>query len=187
MPPNVPAERVNAIRRAFDATMKDKEFLAEADKLKIEIDPLSGEQVAALIEQIYKTPAGRSARARRDGAEIARRDILRSLRTRDSGLKMTAARPHPRSMPPRGSRHYRSRSGLIFNSAASLSSCSTTSGNTGTPFVARRRGGHGAARPGRRMESKPGSTGDDFRSRNWRSISRLEGGDREKTRRRRAR
>ncbi len=57
MPPNVPAERVNAIRRAFDAVMKDKEFLDEADKLKIEIDPLSGEQVAALIEQIYKTPA----------------------------------------------------------------------------------------------------------------------------------
>ena len=52
MPPNVPAERVAAIRRAFDATMKDKEFLAEADKLKIEIDPLAGEQVAALIEQM---------------------------------------------------------------------------------------------------------------------------------------
>src|SRR6476646_5622523 len=56
-PPNVPAERVNGIRRAFDAVMKDKEFLEEADKLKIEIDPLGGEQVAALIEQLYKTPA----------------------------------------------------------------------------------------------------------------------------------
>ena len=64
MPPNVPAERVDAIRRAFDATMKDKEFLAEADKLKIEIDPLAGEQVAALIEQIYKTPAETVARVR---------------------------------------------------------------------------------------------------------------------------
>jgi tripartite-type tricarboxylate transporter receptor subunit TctC len=64
MPPNVPAERVNAIRRAFDAAMKDKEFLDEADKLKIEVDPLSGEQVAALIEQIYKTPAETVARVR---------------------------------------------------------------------------------------------------------------------------
>ena len=64
MPPNVPAERVDAIRRAFDATMKDKEFLGEADKLKIEIDPLAGEQVAALIEQIYKTPAETVARVR---------------------------------------------------------------------------------------------------------------------------
>src|SRR3954447_21840023 len=33
MPPGVPAERVEAVRRAFDATMKDKEFLADADKL----------------------------------------------------------------------------------------------------------------------------------------------------------
>jgi tripartite-type tricarboxylate transporter receptor subunit TctC len=64
MPPNVPAERVAAIRRAFDAVMKDKDFLDEADKLKIEIDPLSGEQVAALIEQIYKTPAETVARVR---------------------------------------------------------------------------------------------------------------------------
>lgn len=64
MPPNVPAERVTAIRRAFDATMKDKEFLAEAEKLKIEIDPLTGEQVAALIVDIYKTPAGTVERVR---------------------------------------------------------------------------------------------------------------------------
>src|SRR6185369_15872928 len=35
MPPNVPAERVTTIRRGFDAVMKDQEFLAEAEKLKI--------------------------------------------------------------------------------------------------------------------------------------------------------
>jgi tripartite-type tricarboxylate transporter receptor subunit TctC len=64
MPPNVPNERVNAMRRAFDAAMKDRELLDEADKLKIEIDPLSGEQVAALIEQIYQTPAETVARVR---------------------------------------------------------------------------------------------------------------------------
>ena len=64
MPPNVPAERVTAVRRAFDATMKDKEFLAEADKLKIEIDPLSGEQVAALIGELYRTPPETVARVR---------------------------------------------------------------------------------------------------------------------------
>ena len=64
MPPNVPPERVSAIRRAFEATMRDKEFLEEADKLKIEIDPLSGEQVAALIVQIDKTPAATVERVR---------------------------------------------------------------------------------------------------------------------------
>jgi tripartite-type tricarboxylate transporter receptor subunit TctC len=64
LPPNVPADRVNAIRRAFDATMKDPEFLAEAEKLKIEVDPLTGEQVAALIVDIYKTPAATVERVR---------------------------------------------------------------------------------------------------------------------------
>jgi tripartite-type tricarboxylate transporter receptor subunit TctC len=64
MPPNVPKERVEAIRHAFDAAMKDKELQAEAEKLKIEIDPLTGEQVAALIVDIYKTPAETVARVR---------------------------------------------------------------------------------------------------------------------------
>jgi tripartite-type tricarboxylate transporter receptor subunit TctC len=56
MPPNVPADRVAAIRRAFDATMKDREFLAEAERLKIEIDPMSGEEIAKMLEQIARTP-----------------------------------------------------------------------------------------------------------------------------------
>ena len=51
LPPNVPAARVDVLRRAFDATMKDAAFLAEADKLKIEVDPLTGEQMAALGER----------------------------------------------------------------------------------------------------------------------------------------
>jgi len=56
LPPNVPPDRVAALRRAFDATMKDPAYLAEADKLKIEVDPLSGEQVAALVDQVTRTP-----------------------------------------------------------------------------------------------------------------------------------
>ena len=64
MPPNVPAARVTAIRRAFDATMKDPDFLAEADKLKIEIDPVTGEQIAKMLEEISKTPADVVARVR---------------------------------------------------------------------------------------------------------------------------
>ena len=64
VPPNVPAERVEAIRRAFDATMADKDFLAEAEKLKVDVDPLTGEQVADLIAQLYRTPADVVARVR---------------------------------------------------------------------------------------------------------------------------
>lgn len=56
LPPNVPAARVDALRRAFDATMRDAAYLADAERLKIDIDPLSGEEVAALIAQVLRTP-----------------------------------------------------------------------------------------------------------------------------------
>jgi tripartite-type tricarboxylate transporter receptor subunit TctC len=64
LPPNVPPERVAALRRAFDATMKDPAFLAEADKLKIDVDPLTGEQLAALVEQVSRTAPDTIARVR---------------------------------------------------------------------------------------------------------------------------
>jgi len=64
LPPNVPPERVEALRRAFDATLKDPAFLADADRSKIEVDPLTGAQVAALVEQVSRTPADTVARVR---------------------------------------------------------------------------------------------------------------------------
>jgi tripartite-type tricarboxylate transporter receptor subunit TctC len=64
LPPGVPEARVTAIRRAFDATMKDPEFLAEADKLKIDIDPMTGEQMSDLLKAIYQTPEATVAQVR---------------------------------------------------------------------------------------------------------------------------
>ncbi len=64
-PPGVPAERVKALRDAFNATMKDKDFLAEATKIKIDISPATGEQVAAFIAGIYKSPPEVVARAKK--------------------------------------------------------------------------------------------------------------------------
>jgi tripartite-type tricarboxylate transporter receptor subunit TctC len=64
LPPNVPAARVQALRRAFDATMKDPAYLAEADKLKIEVEPLTGEEVATFVEQVIRTLAETVARVR---------------------------------------------------------------------------------------------------------------------------
>jgi tripartite-type tricarboxylate transporter receptor subunit TctC len=64
LPPNVPPERVEALRRAFDATMRDPAFLAETEKLKIEVEPLTGEQVAGLIAEAYATAADTVARVR---------------------------------------------------------------------------------------------------------------------------
>ena len=64
VPPGVPPARVEALRRAFDATMKDKAFLAEADKLKIEIDAITGEQLAELVMQVNRTPTDIVTRVR---------------------------------------------------------------------------------------------------------------------------
>jgi len=55
-PPGVPADRVKALRDAFDATMKDKEFLADSDKQGLEVNPVSGARLNAMLDQVYKTP-----------------------------------------------------------------------------------------------------------------------------------
>jgi tripartite-type tricarboxylate transporter receptor subunit TctC len=56
-PPGIPPERLAALRTAFDATMKDKEFLAEAQKLDLEVRPVSGTEIDALVANLSKTPA----------------------------------------------------------------------------------------------------------------------------------
>lgn len=56
LPPGVPADRVAAYRKAFDATMKDPEFLAEAKKLQLGIDPATGDEVYKILKDIYSTP-----------------------------------------------------------------------------------------------------------------------------------
>jgi tripartite-type tricarboxylate transporter receptor subunit TctC len=55
-PPGIPADRLAALRKAFDDTMTDKDFLADADQNKIEINPVSGEQIQALVKEGYETP-----------------------------------------------------------------------------------------------------------------------------------
>jgi tripartite-type tricarboxylate transporter receptor subunit TctC len=63
-PPGVPAERVAVLRRAFEAVMKDPEYLADAKKQHLEVDSLAGEAIAKLIERIYGSPEPVIARAR---------------------------------------------------------------------------------------------------------------------------
>jgi len=66
-PPNVPAARVAALRRAFAQTLTDPEFLAEADKLALEISLVDGETLQAMVERMFQAP--------RDVVEAARRAI----------------------------------------------------------------------------------------------------------------
>jgi tripartite-type tricarboxylate transporter receptor subunit TctC len=60
----VPSERVAALKKAFEETMKDKDFLAEAKKIGLEIDALSGETVAALVAKTINAPADIIAKAK---------------------------------------------------------------------------------------------------------------------------
>jgi tripartite-type tricarboxylate transporter receptor subunit TctC len=55
-PPGVPADRLAALRRAFDLTMKDPDFAAEAEKLQLEIEPLTAAEIDKLLATAYATP-----------------------------------------------------------------------------------------------------------------------------------
>jgi tripartite-type tricarboxylate transporter receptor subunit TctC len=55
-PPDIPAERAAALRAAFDATMTDPQFLAEAEKVDMEISPLSAGAIDTFLAELYKTP-----------------------------------------------------------------------------------------------------------------------------------
>jgi tripartite-type tricarboxylate transporter receptor subunit TctC len=57
VPPGVPAERVKILRDAFAAALRDKDLLAEARKLRIEITPQTGEAVQKVVENAYSAPA----------------------------------------------------------------------------------------------------------------------------------
>jgi tripartite-type tricarboxylate transporter receptor subunit TctC len=57
VPPGVPRDRVDALRAAFDATMKDPDFLAEAKKLHVDLSPTSGIAMEKLIGEALDTPA----------------------------------------------------------------------------------------------------------------------------------
>ncbi len=63
-PSALPADRLAGLRTAFNATMKDTEFLSDARKQRLEVNAQTGEEVVATIAQIYKTPSAAIKRAR---------------------------------------------------------------------------------------------------------------------------
>jgi tripartite-type tricarboxylate transporter receptor subunit TctC len=56
-PPEITPARAAALRRAFEATMKDPAFLADAAKLGLETNPMTGEEVAQSVTDVLATPA----------------------------------------------------------------------------------------------------------------------------------
>jgi tripartite-type tricarboxylate transporter receptor subunit TctC len=63
-PPDLPATSLETLRSAFDATMSDKQFLQDAESMRIDIEPLSGGKVQELVRKLYATPRDIVERAR---------------------------------------------------------------------------------------------------------------------------
>ena len=63
-PPGTPAAQAKTLRTAFDEVFADKEFLADAEKVKIDINPSTGDKVQQVVEQLYKAPPNVVARAK---------------------------------------------------------------------------------------------------------------------------
>ncbi len=56
-PGGIPADRAAALQKAFDDTMKDKDFLAQAEKSKLEIAPMNARELMEIVRKVRTTPA----------------------------------------------------------------------------------------------------------------------------------
>ena len=63
-PPGVPKARLAALRAAFDATMKDPAFLADAKKQHARVNPVGGAEIQQVVEEMFATPPALLAKAR---------------------------------------------------------------------------------------------------------------------------
>jgi tripartite-type tricarboxylate transporter receptor subunit TctC len=63
-PPGVPVEALATLRTAFAATMRDKDFLADAERARIDVVASTGERVQQLVEQLYAAPRATVERAK---------------------------------------------------------------------------------------------------------------------------
>jgi tripartite-type tricarboxylate transporter receptor subunit TctC len=64
-PPGLPPDRLEALRRAFDQTVKDPEFLADAKRIGLEVNPAGGVELQQLMTEIYASPPDIVERAKR--------------------------------------------------------------------------------------------------------------------------
>jgi tripartite-type tricarboxylate transporter receptor subunit TctC len=62
--PGVSPDRVAALRQAFDQTMKDPDFLAEAERLKLTVNPLTGDELQKLVAEVSNLPPDLVAKVR---------------------------------------------------------------------------------------------------------------------------
>lgn len=70
--PGVPAERVKALRDAFDNAIKDERFIAEAKQAGLDLNPVSGEELQKIVVEIVEAPKDVTARLNRILAPLAK-------------------------------------------------------------------------------------------------------------------
>jgi len=64
-PPDIPGDRLNILRRAFDESVKDKEFLDTTTKAKLDVDPMKGEEIEGFLRNVYSATPENVALARK--------------------------------------------------------------------------------------------------------------------------
>lgn len=97
-PPGLPKDRLQVLRTSFLATLKDQEFLKDAAKQRIDINPVTGEELDRLIAELYKTPKALIARAKQvttesDKVKLVKVEIpLKTEEVKISGIKREGRR-----------------------------------------------------------------------------------------------
>ncbi len=86
-PPSIPAQRTRELRAAFDAALADEKLKAEAARLNLELRPIPGAKLQAIIEDLYSTPEATLARARQ---ALEPGSAMRELPGAASGAKPAA-------------------------------------------------------------------------------------------------
>lgn len=79
-PPNVPEDRLAALREAFMATMQDPEFVAEAQQQDLELNPIDGARIDELMDKLYQAPA--------DIVQLAREAAEKEIETSQAAVEM---------------------------------------------------------------------------------------------------
>jgi tripartite-type tricarboxylate transporter receptor subunit TctC len=65
MAPDVPSYRVEAVKKAFMAALQDPTLLAEAQKLNLSVDPMSGDELETRVRALYNLPSAQIERVRK--------------------------------------------------------------------------------------------------------------------------
>lgn len=76
-PPKVPADRVAALRKAFDDTMADPNFIADAKKVRTPLSPITGQEVERHIQKLFSTPKSVVARAN-EATKLKKADVSKA-------------------------------------------------------------------------------------------------------------